>query len=284
MSIPELTPWFPTLAAVLASAAYVLASQRLWLDLGTRPGGAGIGSAGPGRQALVLAVAALFLHLLALLPLLNTGRAVDLGLSHALSLVSGLTVLLTLIGVVSRTLRAAGMLTLPFAALMAPLPVLLHGTPKLLASLPPLLVVHVLLALVASAFVLLAAVEAILLLLREAALRRHWHGPLARRLPPLDVLDIGLVELLRVAWVLLGITLLSGFVFLEDLFAQHLVHKTVLSMASWITISVLLLLRWRLGLRGVGAARAALIALGLLVLGYFGSKLVLEWLLSVPAA
>ena len=67
-----------------------------------------------------------------------------------------------------------------------------------------------------------------MLWLQERALRRReFHGWL-RALPPLVELETLLFRTIAVGFVLLTATLLTGVLFVENLFAQHLVHKTVL--------------------------------------------------------
>ena len=56
--------------------------------------------------------------------------------------------------------------------------------------------------------------------------------------------------------------------------------KTVLSLVAWAFFAVLLYGRWRYGWRGRLAVRGALAGYALLVLAYFGSKLVLELILG----
>jgi ABC-type uncharacterized transport system permease subunit len=72
--------------------------------------------------------------------------------------------------------------------------------------------------------------------------------------------------------------------FVENLFAQHLVHKTVLGILSWLAFGALLVGRRRNGWRGATAVRWTLAAMALLVLAYFGSKGVLELILHRPVA
>jgi len=57
------------------------------------------------------------------------------------------------------------------------------------------------------------------------------------------------------------------------------VHKTVLSILSWAMFGILLLGRHRRGWRGRRAVRLTLSAMLLLLLAFFGSKLVLELVL-----
>ena len=78
----------------------------------------------------------------------------------------------------------------------------------------------------------------------------------------------------------LSASLASGFYFLEDMFAQKLAHKTVLSILAWFAFGVLLWGRWRFGWRGRTAIRWTLTGFGVLALGYFGSKAVLELILA----
>jgi ABC-type uncharacterized transport system permease subunit len=80
--------------------------------------------------------------------------------------------------------------------------------------------------------------------------------------------------------MLLTVSLLSGLVFVDDLFSQHLVHKTTLSIMAWLAFGLLLWGRWRYGWRGRSAVRLTLAGIVLLLLAYFGSKLVLEIILE----
>jgi ABC-type uncharacterized transport system permease subunit len=78
----------------------------------------------------------------------------------------------------------------------------------------------------------------------------------------------------------LTLALFSGFVFVENIFAQHLSRKTSLSVLSWIVFAILLLGRWRFGWRGRKAMRWTMSGFTLLALAYFGSKMVLESILG----
>ena len=79
---------------------------------------------------------------------------------------------------------------------------------------------------------------------------------------------------------LLTLALVTGAFFIENLFAQHLVHKVVLAIIAWLVFGVLLLGRRRFGWRGRKALRWTLTGYVLLGLSYFGSKLVLENMLG----
>ena len=59
-----------------------------------------------------------------------------------------------------------------------------------------------------------------------------------------------------------------------------MVHHTTITLCAWVVFMLLMWGRYRLGWRGATAARWALAGFGLLVLGYFGSKAVLELVLT----
>jgi ABC-type uncharacterized transport system permease subunit len=80
-------------------------------------------------------------------------------------------------------------------------------------------------------------------------------------------------------FALLSAALLTGILFLEDIFAQHLVHKTLLSIVAWVIFGILLWGRWKFGWRGRKAIGWTLSGFVFLLLAYFGSKLVLELIL-----
>lgn len=141
-------------------------------------------------------------------------------------------------------------------------------------------IVHIVSSVIAFGLLSLAAVYAILVLAIDHSLKSHRLSRLVRNLPPLDKLERLLFRLIQAGFVMLTVSLVSGLIYVEDLMAQHLAHKTVLSIMAWIVFGALLLGRWRRGWRGIFAVRLTLAGIALLLLSYFGSKLVLEVLLG----
>ena len=99
-------------------------------------------------------------------------------------------------------------------------------------------------------------------------------------MPPMQSAEDWLFQLIAAGFFVLSMALLSGLVFVDDLFAQHLAHKTVLSILAWAIFGGLLLGRRRWGWRGRQAVRWVLSGYLAFVLAYFGSKLVLEHVLG----
>jgi len=141
------------------------------------------------------------------------------------------------------------------------------------------LTAHILLSMGAAALLLAAAVTALVLVFLDRRLRTRRLIDLPTSLPPLDSVEKVMFRLIGAGFVLLTLALLTGFIFVTDLWAQHLQHKTILSCIAWVLFGVLLIGRIRYGWRGRSAVTWTLCGFGFLVLSYFGSKFVLEYLL-----
>jgi ABC-type uncharacterized transport system permease subunit len=140
------------------------------------------------------------------------------------------------------------------------------------------LTAHILLSMAAAALLFAAAVTALLLVFLDRRLRTRRLADLPSALPPLDALEKVMFRLIAAGFGLLTLALLTGFVFVTNLFTQNLVQKTVLSLIAWLLFGVLLIGRWRFGWRGRSAVRWTLFGFGILALAYFGVKFVLEYL------
>ena len=140
------------------------------------------------------------------------------------------------------------------------------------------LTAHILLSMAAAALLFAAAVTAILLVILDRRLRTRRIADLSSALPPLDALEKIMFRLVAAGFGLLTLALITGFVFVTNLFTQNLVQKTVLSLIAWLIFGVLLIGRLRFGWRGRSAVRWTLSGFGILAVAYFGVKFVLEYL------
>lgn len=263
----------PTFPAIAATATYLIATLLLWRTLTARTGQRPLAALGLGAAALLLHAWSLGLVLHGpdgfTLDLLRTSSLLAWEVA-ALTLVAGLTLPVGSLGLVALPVGAIGAAMLAFD--LAPVP-----------SPSPLTVAveaHVILSLLAYGLLLLAAGQALLLWYQERRLQRREVKGLIGLLPPLAVMESLLFQILLLGVVLLSFALATGFAFVQDLRAQHLVHKTVLSLLAWVILAVLLWGRWRHGWRGPRAVAMTLAGFATLVLAYFGSRFVLEVLLG----
>ncbi len=114
-------------------------------------------------------------------------------------------------------------------------------------------------------------------------LRQHKTRGVIRHLPALDTMERSFYELIAAATALLLVAIISGGIYIDDLFAQHLVHKTVLTLLGFIALVVILIIQWRQGWRVNSAVTLLVSAYVLISLGFFGSKLVLELIINTPS-
>ncbi|MDB6143146.1 MAG: ypjD [Pseudomonas sp.] len=154
------------------------------------------------------------------------------------------------------------------------------GTVPIIEEQPGILS-HILLSILAYGMFTIAVFQALLVLLQNYMLKHKHPSRLIKNFPPLQTTESLLFGFLWAGWVLLSLSLISGWLFVENLFAQHLVHKTLLACLAWIVFSVLLWGRNRLGWRGHKAIRWTLGGFCLLMLAFFGSKLVREFILHI---
>jgi ABC-type uncharacterized transport system permease subunit len=255
--------------AILAIASYLLAAALLVRSVVRNE---------TTRAWLLPALLGVVLHAVVHARAWQAAGGTDLHFFAALSLVGlGMAALTTLYGG-SGKMAALGVIVLPIAAAtLAGYAAYGHARAE---ALDWRLLLHAWCALLAYATLGIAALLALLLWAQERALRRReFHGWL-RALPPLTELELLLFRTIAVGFALLTATLLTGVLFVENLLAQHLVHKTVLSVLSWLAFGGLLLGRWRRGWRGATAVRWTLAAMVLLLLAFFGSKFVLEVVLK----
>ncbi len=254
---------FTFLAALLYLAAAGILLSRTEPD-----------AAVPNKTAFFLAVNGVLCHALVHILEVVNGSGLQLHFFAALSLVSlGMAALTTTVSLNQR-LQALGIVVFPLAAIFV-MSLFFFGDNKP-ETLSWQLLMHAMLALLAYATLAIASLLALMLWFQERALRnRKIHGWL-RALPPLVHMETLLFRTVGVGFILLTFVLVTGMLFVDNMMAQHLWHKTVLSVLSWLVFGGLLLGRWRYGWRGPRAVRLTLIAMTLLLLAYFGSRAVLE--------
>lgn len=165
----------------------------------------------------------------------------------------------------------------PLTALAPPLAMLLPTGAGSPVQLSPALKLHILLSLLAYASLTLAALQTLSYALLDASLRRGEHR---HTRPPLQVMESLVFRLISIGFILLCASIISGFLFVDDFFAQHLAHKAILSLIACALFGALIAGRMLRGWRGRIAIRWTLSAYLSLLLAYFGSKIVLEQILG----
>lgn len=235
----------------------------------------------PTTVVLALGVLALPLHLISVHAQIYQPEGLNLGLLDLVSLVGWLIATLSILVNLYRPVIGITLIAYPLAALSLLLSQVIVTPYKLQTTLPAGAEAHILLSILAYAVLMIAAIHACLLAIQDQQLRQRKRNFLPA-LPPLQTMESMLFEIIAVGFALLSLAIISGFVTLNDVFAQHVAHKTVLTLLAWFIFAVLLAGRHFLGWRGQTAIRITLAGFVVLLLGFYGSKLVLEFI--IPTA
>ncbi|WP_434354179.1 cytochrome c biogenesis protein CcsA [Psychrobacter sp. HD31] len=230
--------------------------------------------------AIGLLTIGLCLHAWLLYPNIITPNGLNFNVFNTLSLTSLFLLTFFLLFSLIRPIYSLGILAAPAAFFGITAGFFGHAPYKPLANISAGLQTHILLSIAAYSLLLMCAVQAIILRLQIRELKhRTRHRLWVSKLPPLQSMENLLFDMLVLGFVLLSFALLLGFVYVDDFFAQHLAHKTVFSILSWLMFAYLIFGHWRFGWRGKHAANMTVFSFLLLAIGFVGSKAVLELIL-----
>lgn len=229
----------------------------------------------PRSRNQLIGAAAFAAHSLSVYLVLHQPLGINLSFLSVASLISWLVAGLVLISSLKQSIDNLFIGVFPMAALASLASLMAEGEGK---AYDAGLITHILLSILAYSIFTIAALQAILLSRQESALKHHHTRGLVASLPPLQTMERLLFEMIWTGIILLTASLITGFIVFEDLFAQHLVHKTVLSLFAWLAYAALLFGRITFGWRSHTAVYWTISSFLLLAVGFFGSKLVIEWL------
>jgi ABC-type uncharacterized transport system permease subunit len=226
-------------------------------------------------------VPVLFAHFLFLTSIIYQESGIFLGLVNVCCLIGWLTASLTIFSSLYRPTINLSLFAFPLACLSVLAVFLFPSQPtQPLINIELSTLSHILLSLLAFSIFTISAGQAIFIASMDYQLRhklaRSWHNTF----PPLQTLERSLFEMISLGWIFLSFSIVSGLLFLDDMFAQHLAHKTFFSIFSWLVFLILLIGRIKLGWRGTRAIQITLGGYSLLFLAFIGSKFVLEIILE----
>ena len=236
----------------------------------------------PSKRLLALSLAAVALHGLCVALVFYAKTGIDLSLFTIASLIAfaaTLTILAASIAQPHGRLQNLYLFVFPLS-IIAVAGSLAFGGTKVRQVLDGGLLAHLLVSIFAYTLLTVAAFQAVLLWVQERHIRHKEPIGVIRILPSLETLEVALFQLLWTGFALLTVSIVIGFGFLDNVLAADVVYHTVLATVSWCVYGGLLIGHRVFGWRGTMAARWTLSAFGLLVIGYFGSRFVLELVLG----
>lgn len=143
------------------------------------------------------------------------------------------------------------------------------------------LAAHIVVSVLTYALITIGAIAGLAVLLQERALKAKRPTGFTHRLPAIADAERLEIRLLMAGEAVLGVDLLTGIATLYEGSGAVIVpdHKTIFAVIAFVVIAVLLLLHWRLGVRGRKAARLTLAGYLCITLAYPGVKFVTDVLL-----
>jgi ABC-type uncharacterized transport system permease subunit len=254
-----------------AALLYLFAAFRQWQTLNHKK---------EANKTLVLTLGAIagILHALLLAGSVVQYEGFNFGFFNVGILISLVISLLVIVSSISKPLENLLIGVFPMAALIILVDKVTLNSDNV-SQLTGGLGWHIMLSILAYSILVIASIQAILLYLQNKQLKSHNTSGLVKALPPLQTMDALLFEMIWVGMVLLTAAFIIGWPYITDIKGQHLLHKTALSIMSWLVYATLLFGRFQFGWRGITASRWTLVGTGFLILAYFGSKFVLELVL-----
>ncbi|MDX1754453.1 MAG: cytochrome c biogenesis protein CcsA [Marinobacter sp.] len=206
----------------------------------------------------------------------------DLGFFQSSVLISWIIVALLLALGIRKPVHNLSLAIYPLAGITILVLLATPSSPRLVADDNYGMLSHIALSITAYSLLSLAAAQAVLLYFQNRQLKHNYNSPLVRNLPPLQTMESLLFEMVWAGVVLLVLAIATGALFVNDLFAQNVAHKTIFSLMSLAVFVALLIGRYTKGWRGTTASRWTLTGCALLMLGFYGSKFVLELVFQQP--
>lgn len=229
--------------------------------------------------ACILVAISIALHGNTLYSAIVIGDGFNWSLSNIASMIGLEIALISLIAAIVPTLRgiSAGLLILgAFAATLTGI----DGAPVAAATLAWQTGAHVLISLLSYGLLTVGAIVAVYALIQERRLQAGQLSTINRLFAPLETTEKLLFGIAATGFAGLALAIVSGLTFVDNLFAQHLAHKTVFSLLALMVFGTLLAGRYFAGWRGPRAIKLYLGGFLLLCVAYFGTRVILEQLLN----
>jgi ABC-type uncharacterized transport system permease subunit len=232
------------------------------------------------RRILLIAALALTVHLVNVVQVIATDNGYDFSFFKIATLFSWTIALIVVLSSLKKPLDNLFLALFPLAILSILSSLLLPGSAAPESDIGGGVALHILLGIAAFSIITIAAVQSVLVAWLNRELKHKHFSPTLKHLPPLQTLEALLFELIWAGFFILLGVILTGFMFMEDMFAQHLSHKTFFTILSTAVFAILLWGRHQLGWRGRTAYRWTLAGFAFLIVAYFGVKFVLELMLD----
>jgi ABC-type uncharacterized transport system permease subunit len=232
------------------------------------------------KTVFISAALALLFHAWLLSDLILAGSGQNLSILNVASLISFIISVVMSVAMLKTRIWFLLPVVYSFSAINLAVATFVPGTFITHLEHNPELLLHISLALFSYSTLSIGALYAIQLAWLDHKLKSKKALTINPNLPPLMMVERQLFKIILIGTALLTLTLATGFIFVQDMFAQGKAHKAILSFIAWVIYSVLLWGHYQKGWRGTRVTWFAIAGATLLTLAYFGSRFVKEIILT----
>jgi len=207
-----------------------------------------------------------------------TVEGINFTLATAAAVLTLLVHVIYTIGILRHGVQGLGLFLLPVTALpLFLIPIMPEAhVPNWVHTSSLLETSHLLISMGAYALLTLAAIHAVMHIMLDRALKKKQISTVVQALPSLMDIERHMFAQVKIATLLIGISILTGLVW-QWVDHQHLAimnHKVLLALFSLGVLILLQIKRHQASWPTRTASRTVLMAYGLLLLSYFGVKLI----------
>lgn len=256
-----------------------LAAYLVWSNVWRLPSPPQAAKEGLLKILVAISVAVMLYAIVLLDPVTEEG--IHFKLVTSLAIATLLVQSMYLIGLFRHGIQGLGLFLLPVtASILLLAPVIPQEETNVIHTTSALETGHLVISLLAYAMLTLAAFHALMHLILDRALKRKQFTPIEQAMPSLFDIEDHLIAQVKAATVLIGISILSGLSW-QWFELQHIAllnHKVLLALFSFGVLVLLLIKRQQSAWRSRTISKVVLSAYGLLLLAYFGVRLIQAWM------
>ncbi len=218
-------------------------------------------------------------HLYSLYLAIETGAGQNLSLFNLLSLIAFISVLIIALYRFRYQAPHLMLYIALFAALSLFASLIPHQEKILSLSGDTIGITHIWLAIISFSLLLMASVQAMLVLVLNKKLRSQ-PAKIHPLMPPLLQMERFNFDLVLIGVICLTFALGLGFFLPAEVIKAQALHKIILTLIAWFSFCTFIFMYKSSKISGIQFARCTLVAFTLLALGFVGSKLVIEIILQ----
>ena len=192
------------------------------------------------RNFFGLAVSAILMHCLGIYYATVMTAGLNLGIQNMPSIIFLSINIIVVISSFKKPLHNLLVFLFPLSIVFIIVAIIFRNLEPHLVAVNVAIGSHILLSIISYSLLTMASLQAALWSWQNHQLKSHQLGKIIKILPALQTMEALIFELVLAGVITLALGMAIGFTFIDNIFAQQLVHKTVLSLFGLFIFSVVL--------------------------------------------